>query len=199
MLRDVRWARLLPFAALGITSLLMIIAAKQEAQIWAIYARYSDTPQEFQAPARLFAQLLNGPSFYFTVWRGGFEAFGLYFSDIGRLPGIVLFWYWAGWKLDRRLSGIRAPFVQSRLVRGVLYGAMLGLSCFFAAMVLESLRSHMLFPSVLWLYIVHVGLRASTLGLYLALLWAIAFVIYFAWKLIVTLASTTCSVPISQP
>jgi hypothetical protein len=185
----VRWARILPFAAFGITSVLMIIAAKQEVEIWAIYTRHSDTPQAFQAPARLFAQLLNGPSFYFTVWTGGFEAFGLYFSDVGRLPGIVLFWYGVGWALDRRLSGTRAPFVGSRILRATLYGALLGLSCLFTAAIFEVLRSHRLFPSVLWFYIVHLGLRSSALGLYVALFWAFAFVFYFGWKMVITLTS----------
>ena len=194
----VRWARILPLAALGITSVLMIIAAKQEVEIWAIYARHSDTPQEFQAPARLFAQLLNGPSFYFTVWTGGFEAFGLYFSDVGRLPGIVLFWYGMGWALDRRLGGTRAPFVGSRLVRATLYGALLGLSCLFTAIIFEALRSHMLFPSVLWFYIVHVGLRSSALNLYVLLLWAFAFVFYFGWKIVITLTSRSRIASLAQ-
>jgi hypothetical protein len=185
----VRWARILPFVALGITSVLMIIAAKQEVEIWTVYARNSDTPQEFQAPARLFAQLLNGPSFYFTVWTGGFEAFGLYFSDVGRLPGIVLFWYGVGWVVDRRLGGTRAPFVGSRLVRATLYSALLGVSCLFLGIILEGLRSHRLFPSVLWSYIVHVGLCSSALKLYVLLLWAFAFVFYFGWKMVITLTS----------
>ena len=196
--RVVRWARVLPIVALGITFALMIIAAKQEVQICATYARNSDTPQEFQAPARLFAQLLNGPSFYFAVWRGGFEAFGLYFSDVGRLPAIVLFWYWVGWVLDRRVRGNRAPFVRSRLLRGILYGALLGLSCLFAGLVLEQLRSHMLFPSVLWFYMVHVGLRSSALGFCVALLWACAFVVYFGWKLIITLDSAAHTASVAQ-
>jgi hypothetical protein len=185
----VRWAGILPFVAFGITSVLLIIAAKQEVEIWAVYARHSDTPQEFQAPARLFAQLLNGPSFYFTVWTGGFKAFGLYFSDFGRLPGIALFWYGVGWALDRRLNRTRAPFVGSRIVRATLCGALLGLSCLFTAAIFEVLRSHRLFPSVLWIYIVHVGLRSSALGLYVALFWGLAFVCYFGWKMVSTLTS----------
>lgn len=184
----VRWARILPFVAFGITSVLMIIAAKQEMEIWAVYARHSDTPQAFQAPARLFAQLLNGPSFYFTVWTGGFKAFGLYFSDVGRLPGIALFWYGVGWVLDRRLSRT-PPFVGSRMVRATLYGALLGLSCLFTAAIFEVLRSHRLFPSVLWFYVVHVGLRSSVLGLYVALFWGFAFAFYFGWKMLSTLTS----------
>jgi len=198
MLWNVRWARILPFVALGITSVLMIFAAKQEMEIWAIYTRHSDTPQAFQAPARLLAQLLNGPSFYFTVWTGGFEAFGLYFSDVGRLPGIVLFWYGVGWALDRRLSAARASFVGSRLVRATLYGAFLGLSCLLTAIIFEALRSHMLFPSVLWFYIVHVGLRSSALGLYVVLLWAFAFVFYFGWKMVITLTSRPRTASLTQ-
>jgi hypothetical protein len=185
----VRWGRILPFVALEITSVLMIIAAKQKMEIWAIYTCHSDTPQALQAPARLFAQLLNGPSFYFTVWAGGFEAFGLYFSDAGRLPGTVLSWYGVGWTLDRRLSGTRAPFVGSRLVRATFYGALLGLSCLFVAIILEALWSHRLFPPVLWFYIVRVGLRSSALNLYVLLLWAFAFVFYFGWKMVITLTS----------
>jgi hypothetical protein len=185
----VRWARILPFVALGITSVLMIIAAKQEVELCAIYTRHSDTPQAFQAPARLFVQLLNGPSFYFTVWTGSFEAFGLYFSDVGRLPAIVLFWYGVGWALDRRLSGTRAPFVGSRLVRVILYGVLLAVSCLFLGIILEALRSHRLFPSVLWFYIVHVGMRSSALKFYVLLLWAFAFVFYFGWKMVIALTS----------
>jgi hypothetical protein len=203
ILRAVRWARVLPVLAVGITSVLMILAAKQNEEIWATYARHSDTPQEFQAPARLFAQILNGPGFFFTVWRGGFEAFGLYFSDVGRLLGVVLFWCWVGWALDRRLRGTCAPFIRSRLVRGSLYATLLGLSCMFAGLILEDLHSRMLFPAGhVWRFVVAVGLRYSAWNFYVFLLWTFAFVLYFGRKLLVAITSPTLpksgSTPLNQ-
>ncbi len=190
--RVVRWTQVLPVLAVAFTSVLMIIAARQDQEIWATYARHSDTPQEFQAPARLFAQVLNGPSFYFTFWRGGFEAFGLYFPDSGRLLGVALFWYWVGWAFDRRLRGIRAPFIKSRLVRSALYATLLVLSSLFAWLILEDMQARMLFPAAhVWRFLVAVGLHYSAWNFYVALLWTFAFILYFGRKLFIAITPPT--------
>ena len=191
MLRSVRWVRILPILAVAVTSFLMILAAKQDQEFWAAHAHFSDTPWEFQAPARLFAQLLNGPSFYLRFWAGGFDAFGLYFEDVGRLFGVVLFWVWVGWALDRRIRGTCTPFVRSRLLRGTLYAAMLVLTCLFVWAILDFLDSHMLLPSRQgWRYFVSIRLRSSALGAYAMLPWTAAFIFYFGRKLVATINSS---------
>jgi len=170
----------------------MIVAAKQDQEFWAAHPHFSDTPWEVQAPARLFAQLLNGPSFYLSFWTGAFDAFGLYFPDVGRLPGVVLFWSWVGWAVDRRLQGTRTPFVRSRLVRSAFYAVALVLTGMFAWGALDYLHMHMLLPpKQLWRDVVSVKLRSSAWGVYAMLPWSAALIFYFAFKLVVTLNSSS--------
>jgi hypothetical protein len=194
ILRSVHWARTLPILAFAITAALVIVSAKQDQEFWAAHAHFSDTPWEFQAPARLFAQLLNGPSFYLTAWAGDFGAFGLYFPDAGRLLGVVLFWFWVGWALDRRLRRTRTAFVRSRLLRGTLCAAMLALTCLFGSVIVGNLHPH-----ELWRYMVSIKLHSSTWrafalrrsawAAYAMLPWTVAFGSYFARKLLVTAMS----------
>jgi hypothetical protein len=186
ILRSIRWAWTLPILTVAVTLILMIVGAKQDQEFWAAHAGFSDTPWEYQAPAKLFAQLLNGPIFYLSPRLGGFNAFGVYLPDVGRLLGIALFWAWVGWALDRRLLGA-TPFVRSRLLRGTLYGGMLLLTCLFAWALHDYLELHMLLPSQLGHSLVFMKLHSSMLGLYAMFLWVAGFAFYFARKFVVTL------------
>jgi hypothetical protein len=191
ILTSTKWARALPVLALAITVVLMITAAAQDEKLWADlgHGRFPDTPNVYQVPARLLMQLLSGPSFLFRVWFGGFHAFGLYFADLGCLPFVALFWFWVGWGLDRRIAGNRAPWIKSRLFRGMLYGAMLTLTCLFGWAVLHSLKLQSLLPpsSMAWRTLKILKLRSHALGEYAMLLWTMLFIFYFARKFVVAL------------
>ena len=189
ILRSIKLIWALPILAVAITSGLMIVEAKQNIELWANYARFSDTPQEFQAPARLFVQVLDGPSFYFKVWRGSLHSLGLYFADTGCLPFVALFWFWVGWGLDRRIEGKCTPWIRSRVLRGTLYAAMLVLTCLFGWIVLTFLESRSLLPPsrLAWRTLQIIKWRSSALQAYAMLLWTALFIFYFARKFVVTL------------
>lgn len=189
ILRSVRWRWILPILAVATTSILMIVGAHQDQQFWATHPGFSDSPYESQGPAMLFAQLLNGPTFYLTPRFGDLSAFGLDFPEVGRLLGLVFFWNWIGWAIDRRLHGVRTPFIQSRRLRLALYVAMLALICLFALALHDWLEVHRELPSQLWPHWTAMKLRSSVLGLYAMFPWIAGSFFYFARKLILTLKS----------
>jgi hypothetical protein len=171
---------------------LTILAARQDAAFWKAHPGISDTPWEFQPPARFFEQLLNGPGYYvpfpFFYYSNGH-------ADFARLPGIALFWMWIGWALDRRLRGVRSPVIRSRSRRVTSYLALFGLASFFAWRYFTNMRLTWPFPSMLpWQVLKAIAanpfyLHYSLLGMYVGLAWAVSYAIYFVWKLIATLRS----------
>jgi hypothetical protein len=182
---SVRWKWALPGAAVLVTACLMILAKRQNAIFWATHPGVSDTPWEFQPPARFFEQLLNGPGFYFPI-RFGTTMNG----DFARLVSVALFWMWIGWALDRRLRGIRSPIIRARFLRAVSYSALLGLALFFAWEFFHYLDIHHLFPSRnRWKVFLVIGLRDSALAFYAGLGWSVACSLHFGRKLIATLKS----------
>jgi hypothetical protein len=184
-MRPVRWKWALPGAAVLVTAGLMILAKRQDAIFWATHPGVSDTPWEFQPPARFFEQLLNGPGFYFPI-RFGTTLNG----DFARLVSVALFGTWIGWALDRRLRGVRSPIIRSRFLRAASYSALLGLALFFAWEFFHYLDIHQLLPSRnMWQVLLVVGLRESALAFYAGLGWSAAFTLHFAWKLIATFKS----------
>jgi hypothetical protein len=110
------WA--LPILAVVLTSGLIFLAEHQDAAFWATHPGISDTPGEFQPPARLFEQLINGSGFYFPM---PYE----FVYGFARLLGVALFWAWLGVGLDRRLHGVRTHFIRSRFRRAATYAASL--------------------------------------------------------------------------
>lgn len=189
MLSSIRWKWALPILAVATTSILLIVAAKQDQEFWATHPGFSDTPWEYQGPAMFFAQLLNGPILYLTPRFGHLSAFGLDFPEVGRLLGVAFSWNWIGWAIDRRLQDDRTPFIQSRRLRLTLYAAMLTLTCLFAVALHEWLELHMLLPSQLWPHLTAIKLRSSVLGLYAMFPWIAGFFLYFARKFVITLKS----------
>lgn len=125
VLKRIRWAWALPILAVALTSGLIVLAEHQDAAFWATHPGSSDTPAEFQAPARFFEQLINGPGFYFPM---PYE----FVYGFARLLGVALFWAWLGVGLDRRLHGARSHVIQSRLCRAATYTTLLGLTVLFA-------------------------------------------------------------------
>ena len=189
ILRSVRWRWILPILAVATTSILMIVAARQDQQFWATHPGFRDSPYESQGPAILFAQLLNGPIFYLTPRFGELRAFRLDFPEVGRVLSLVFFWNWIGWGIDRKLHGVHTPFIQSRRLRLALYAAMLALTCLFAVALHDWLDLYRELPSQLGPHLAAIKLRSSVLGLYAMFPWIAGFFLYFARKFIVTLKS----------
>jgi uncharacterized membrane protein YqhA len=184
-----RWTLILPVVMLAITTVLVFLTAIQDQQFWATHPHFSDTPWEIQPPARLFAELINGPGFYLTFLCPGIRVFGLNLRDFGRLAGVVVFWTWIGWGLDRRVLGLSTSIIRRRWLRASVYAVLLGLTILFIWGTLEILDSHQMLPSKdLWHHrrsLFALGLRASALAEYAAIPWALVFLIYFGKQLLV--------------
>lgn len=186
LIRRIRWIVVLPILATAMSGALFFLAAVQEAEFWTAHPGFTDTPWELQQPARLFAELLNGPIFYFDVW-GSIHVFGLYLEDFGRLPFIAVFWTWIGWALDRKLRGVHTPVVKFRWLRGTLYIALLALmGLIIYACVLEVNSQELFTLEMLQSYWRGLGLRAFVFRDYGMLVWAIGYVLYFGQKLLAT-------------
>jgi hypothetical protein len=140
-LHRIRWAWALPLLALAVTASLIALAIRQNAVFWAAHPGLTDTPGEFQAPATLFAPILNGAGFFLP------SPFGPLDADWIRLPGVILFWAWLGRGLDRRLRGVRSRINHSGFRRGVFHTAMLALATLFAWGFLRLLHMQLVLPS----------------------------------------------------
>lgn len=184
-LRRIRWAWTLPILAVAMTSDLIVLAQHQDAVFWAAHPGISDTPGEFQAPARFFEQVISGPGFYFPM---PYE----FVYGFARLLGVALFWSWLGVGIDRRLQGVRSHIIQSRFHRGAIYTALLIVAIFFAWRFFEYLRMREWLPSqTLYHVLLAWGLRLAALGVYIELAWAIVYILYFGYKLSCTLTERT--------
>jgi len=162
------------------TALLMLLALKQEQQFWP--GRLSDTPWAFQPPARLAAELLNGPGFYLTFPLPGIKLFGQHLYDFGRLPGVALFWTWIGWKLDGRLSGNRRHVIKIAWLRFCVHATLFASSLLLMWATVSDLHSSgLLLSRLCWEELSVWGLWLSFLMKYAAIPWFLAGVIHF-WK-----------------
>jgi hypothetical protein len=169
----------LPTVMLVTTAVLIFLASTQEDLFWATHPGLTDTPWEFQPPARFIAQLVNGPGFYLTFLLPGIGLFGHHY-DFGRLVGVAIFWTWIGWGLDNRLRGTRRVVIKSPWRRASVYALLLGLSVVFIWTIVLRLN----LPSItLWDLLLFWGLWLSFLGDYAILLWLVAGVIYFGTRL----------------
>lgn len=88
LLGRVRWCLVLPLVVSAITAGLIIVAQRDNAAFLAAHPGISAS--EFQSPAALLAQALNGPVFFYP------HSLGLLDAGWIRLPGVVLFWAWLG-------------------------------------------------------------------------------------------------------
>ena len=187
LLRRIQWKWALPILAVTCSAALMVLARRQDDAFWTAHPGISDTPWEFQAPARCIVQLLNGPGFYIPFF---FNEWTSTYAEFARLPSIALFWTWLGWALDRRLKGNVSPLIKSRFFRAVSYTMLLVVACCFAWLFFHNLDIHQLLPSrILWREVRAFGLRASVVGIYVGLGWSVAYGLFFSLKLISTLAS----------
>ena len=181
--RKVRWLWNLPTGMSAITIVLMVLTPIQETKFWEDHhtARY----WEVQPPARLFAELLNGPGFFLTYRLRGIQLFGQDVYDFGRLVGVVIFWTWIGWALDRRLAGIRMPIIKLRWLRASIYAVLVGLVALFIGAVLSDLHSLQMLPStLLWAHLRTWGLHASVLARYVMLAWAAVGFVFFSKQML---------------
>ena len=178
--RKLRWMWVLPIVMLFATALLIFLASTQEDQFWASHPGLTDTPWEFQPPARLVAQLVNGPGFYLTFFLPGIKVFGHRLHDLGRLGGVAIFWTWIGWGLDSRFRGTTRVIIKSPWRRASVYALLLGLSVTFIWAIVLRLNS----PSpMLWELLHSWGLWMSFLGDYANLIWLVAGAVYFGGRL----------------
>ena len=184
--RQIRWIWVLPISMVGLTALLILLNARQEAEFWAAHRGFTDTPWEIQQPARLFAILLTGPGFLLSFWMPGIYVSGKYY-EVGRLLGVAFFWAGIGWLLDRRLRGLRTPVIPPRWIRALLYSGLLTFSITVIWALLSGLQSQEMLPApLLWRILEVFGLRASVLNQYADLCWAVVGVVYFGSKLVTT-------------
>lgn len=184
-LRSVRWVWTLPILAVAVTASLMVLAVRQDGAFRA--ANPGVAYWEYQAPARLAAQVINGPGYFLP------SPFAPVGYDWIRLPGVVLFWAWIGRGLDRKLRRTAPKISKSSFRRGISYVALLGLAVLFACEFFKLLRSGGMLPSgLLFQSLVCFGtwersVRASEWRLYVGLLWTLVYAFYFGYKLLSTL------------
>lgn len=182
-----RWTWLLPSAMVAITVVLMIVNMKQEAEFWAAHRGLTDTPGEIQQPARLLAELLNGPGFFLSFWIPDMPALGRFY-DSGRLFGIAFFWILIGWLLDRRHRGVGTPVIRIRWIRAAFHSLLLLISILLIWAILLSLRSQEMLPTQSLLGVLRaLGVRATVLGNYAILIWATGGAAYFGKELVRTI------------
>jgi len=182
-LKHVRWVWTLPILAVAATTVLVSLAVHQNAAFVATHAGLTDTPGELQAPATLFAQILNGPGFFFP------SPFGPLRADWIRLPGVALFWAWIGWQLDERLRVNQKVRTRSRVVRTVVASTMFLLAALFVLQFIRCLHTQQLLPqdpafqSLLWNAPWEVRLHLTASGWYVGLIWSLVYLVYFARQL----------------
>jgi hypothetical protein len=184
---NIRWKTWLPIVAVAITTLLIFLSAAQETMFWAAHPGFTDTPSELQQPAKLFAELLNGPSFLFDFSRLDLSMWGMPVDGFGRLPLVAIFWTWLGWALDRRLRGTHTPLIRLRWLRAALYAGLLVLTGLFIYSALTFLNFHEFFSAkTLRAYWDALGLRGFELGVFAMLAWAVGYLFLFGYKLLAT-------------
>ena len=163
----VRWRVVLPVVMFIVSTLLMLLAKKQQSMLW-------KAGSGWEVPARSLNCIINGPGFGLTAFipapmPRGVDSHLDY--DGARLLGIVLFWFLIGWSLDRRRTGqslgqrhpipIGILFALGALVCGVL-GIGLGVIKFS--------------DSVFWTLVTHYPLRTSeSMTLALVVWWLVLF------------------------
>jgi hypothetical protein len=191
LLRRVRWSWTLPPVALAVTASLMIAAIRDNAAFWAAHPGISDTPWEFQSPATLLAQILNGPGFFFPSPFGAIDAEWL------RLPSVALFWAWLGRGLDRKLRGEQTKMKSPRSRRVAWNLVMLGVAALFGFEFLRLLHMQTLLPfdnafhGLMWSSPWNVKLRLTASGWYVGLAWSVVYVFYFGLKLFRAITAAT--------
>ena len=67
LFRRVRWSWTLPLIASTITASLIVVAVRDNAAFFAAHPGISDSPGEYQSPASLLAQILNGPGIFLPL------------------------------------------------------------------------------------------------------------------------------------
>lgn len=87
-------------------------------------------------------------------------------KDIGFFCGILLFWYWVGWTLDKSLGGIRGTWPRPARIAGLCCGLIFGM---LTAVYAEHMVTLEFRP---WRQIGAFGIA-----------WAAVLIAYFTWRL----------------
>lgn len=191
LLRRVRWSWALPLIASAITAGLIIAALRDNTAFWAAHPGISDTPWEFQSPATLVAQALNGPAFFL---------FGPLPYDWIRIPGVVLFWAWLGRGIDRRLRREKTKIKAYRFSRIVGNSVMLSIAALFTFLFLTLLHEQTVLPFEHGFYGLirsvaaapwNMKLRLTAWGWYVGLVWSLVYVFYFGANLLRAVTATS--------
>ena len=181
--RRIRWSRTLPLVAAAVTAGLIVAAKRDNAAFWAAHRGISDTPWEFQSPATLLAQMLNGPGFFFP------SPFGPISAELIRLPGVALFWAWLGRGIDRKLDHeqTKAKSLRSQVIGN---SVMLAIASLFAFEFLKLLHMQTLLPfdngfhGLMWSTPWILKLRLTAFAWYVGLAWSMVYVSYFGMRLL---------------
>jgi hypothetical protein len=183
------WA--LPVVMLLATTVLMFLASGQEMK----EPHSSDTPFEFQPPARLFSELLNGPGFDVTLLVPGVTLFGRHLYDFGRLIGVAIFWAWIGWGLDGRFRGTSKTIIRAAWVRAGIYAVLLAFCVLFIWATLSDLHSDgLLFSPLLRNELRAEGLWLAVLTKYATMTWLLVGSIYFCTQFLNALKASRMTV-----
>ncbi len=175
-MKRVRWRVVLPVVMLIVSTLLMLLAQKQQPMLWKMGTGW-------EVPARIINCIINGPGFYLTAlvpvpMPSGLGSHLDY--DGTRLLGIVLFWFLIGLSIDRRGTGrhlgerhpipVGILFTLAALVCGV-FGVGLGIA--------------QLGDAVSWKVIAEYPLRSSDSMALAFVVWLLVLCGYFLRKALV--------------
>ena len=166
----VRWRVVLPVVMFIVSTLLMLLAKKQQPML-----RKMGTGWE--VPARIVDCIINGPGFGLTAFirapmPRGVDSHLNY--DGARLLGIVLFWFLIGWSLDRRGTG-RGLRQRHPIPVGILFtfGA---LACGVFGIGMGVVKFS---DSVFWTLVINYPLRTSESMTLALVVWLLVLFAYF--------------------
>ena len=172
------WRALLPVLMLGLSTVLMVLAEKQQPMLRGMGTGW-------EVPARVVNALLNGPGFYLgrlipipipdTLNRN-------LNYDADRLPGIGVFWFLIGLSIDRRKDK-RALDRQHPVSAGVLFTVAMLSSGFFGF----GLGFARFLDLTFWRLIAEHPLRSSASMAIELVSWLLVFFAYFARRTFIAL------------
>lgn len=166
----VRWRVVLPIVMLIVSTVLMLLAKKQQPML-----RKMGTGWE--VPARILNCAINGPGFGFSAFIPAPmpRSMNSYLDyDGGRLLGIVLFWFLIGWSLDRRGTG-QSLGQKHPIPAGILF-TLGALACRVFGIGLGVVEFR---DPVFWRLVATFPLRSSESMTLVLVLWSLALCGYF--------------------
>ncbi len=170
----VRWRVVLPLVMLTVSTLLMLIAVKQQPMLW-------KAGTGWEVPARVLNFIVNGPGFYPFVPVPIPRSVNSHLNyDGARLLGIVVFWFLIGWSLDRRRTG-QSLGQNHPILAGILFifGAIACGVCGFGLAVAE------FGDASFWMIIARFPLWSSGSVTLAFVIWLIALCAYFCRRVFI--------------